>query len=163
MGLTEEMSLNSRCYGRFHLLVPSICLFIVLKGRTLLGQQAKCIPGHRQDLPVSPSKICKHTTEGHVCSLGQQTLSLGKAGFNYIISSSSPFSHFACRAQSSSGLNLGHFRKEVVVCRILDLDLIYCRCERMQGTAREEGKIWQEGPKDFVWRDWTLLKVSVEL
>lgn len=53
--------------------------------------------------------------------------------------------------------------QEVVVCRILDLDLIYCRCERMQGTAGGEGKIWQEGPKDFVWRDWTLHKVSAEL
>lgn len=28
----------------------------------------------------------------------------------------------------------------------------------MQGTAREEGKIWQEGPKDFFRTDWTLLK-----
>lgn len=73
-----------------------------------------------------------------------------------------PFSHFACGAQTSSGLNQGRFRKEVVVCRILDLDLIYCRCERMQGTAGGEGKIWQEGPKDFVWRDWTLHKVSAE-
>lgn len=33
----------------------------------------------------------------------------------------------------------------------------------MQGTEGGEGKIWQEGPKDFVWRNWTLLKVSAEL
>lgn len=44
-GLSEyEMSLKSRrCSERFYLLVPPICL-LLLKGRTLLGQQAKGIP-----------------------------------------------------------------------------------------------------------------------
>lgn len=67
-----------------------------------------------------------------------------------------PLFPFECRSQTSSGLDQGCIRKEAVVCRILDLDLIYCRCERMRGMAGGEGKIWQEGRKDFIYRDWIL-------
>lgn len=153
--------------------MPHIYLFIAFEGQNVTGTAGVAYYMYVmlttcRSCKVKPSKACKHDRRPRV----QLQIAppphpppylLGDADFNYIISSFFSFSLFGCRGHTSSGLNQGCIRKEAVVCRIFDLDLIYCRCERMRGTAGGEGKSGRKDRRILSRETGFCLEVSAEL
>ena len=140
-------------------MVPHICLFIAFERQDVTGTAyyVHITLTTRRSCKVKPSKACKHSTEGHVCSFREQTplpCLLGEAGFNYMISSFFPFPFLNAEVRPALGwiralsgrkrLSVGSwiltsFTADVRGCREWQEEKGKCGRKDRRGLSREAG------------------------